>query len=842
MANGRPDAILTAEWRFDEAKMDRQARMAAQKMERAFALGQYTTNFNQFEKSIQAATSRVLAFGLTVGIFVGIKRGLEEAVKAAINVEKSLTDINIILNLSTKNLRLFSEDLFKVAKDTGQTFTIAAKAATEFSRQGLGVEQTLKRTRDALILSRLAGIDTMTAVADLTAAINSFSNSILDSTQLVSKFVAVDQRFAVSSADLAEAIKRVGSTAQDAGIGIDDLIGLVTTLQERTARGGAVIGNALKTIFTRVQDPDILDQLETFDITVRDMQNNALPALKVLDNIADAFDRMGRSGDRDILAKKIGGVYQINQLRSLLRDLERKGESTTSKASEISRGAGADALIRNEQLNQTLFGQINKLTQNLQLAFSRFGQGALEGPFKYWIEEFNGYLEMVTKSGKPEEAGEIVARGMLRGISDFIMGPGLIALGGLGLTLGKLIFKDLGQALRSFTVVQASLREQGAELIKQSVLLQQIANIGNERLAKERAVLGVIEAQNIAFRRGNNRLPGTSNNLNLASPYSITGQMGAQTRRINKIDAIMPANTDPEMALLLKGQRQIAESEIAALRKQLPEARTRHNLTVMTQAAFNALKQRDLYTGTELINRPGIEDLTESSKRVFGKGSGNARSILDTVDPILLNKIQQERIGRIQNRAFVGSMIAPLLGGTLGEAAFGGEGRENRIGRTVVSGIGSSVGAGLMGGFMTGSVSIGILMGVITGVTNLLNILKEMKNILPEVNARLSVVKDALARADERIQAAYQLNEMAQKLRTGEVPGTESNKTNFRNLTSKFGAGMQAEGTSGINQSNMINTILNKGPEDIKVLETIVQNLENMKSGKSAEPVRTLDK
>jgi|SRR3989339_683395 len=30
--------------------------------------------------------------------------------------------------------------------------------------------------------------------------------------------------------------------------------------------------------------------------------------------------------------------------------------------------------------------------------------------------------------------------------------------------------------------------------------------------------------------------------------------------------------------------------------------------------------------------------------------------------------------------------------------------------------------------------------------------------------------------------------------------------------------------------------------KDIKVLETIVQNLENMKSGKSAEPVRTLDK
>ena len=60
---------------------------------------------------------------------------------------------------------------------------------------------------------------------------------------------AASIKAAVSERDLIEAIKRSGSVAQTAGVSLDELVGVVSAVQERTARGGAVIGNSFKTIF-----------------------------------------------------------------------------------------------------------------------------------------------------------------------------------------------------------------------------------------------------------------------------------------------------------------------------------------------------------------------------------------------------------------------------------------------------------------------------------------------------------------------------------------------------------------------------------------------------------------
>ena len=121
-----------------------------------------------------------------------------------------------------------------------------------------------------MILVRLSGLDVKSSVESITATLNSFNQTVINSTELVNKLANVDAAFAVSSADLAEAIRRVGSSAQDSNVNIDQLIALVTTAQQVTARGGSVIGNSLKTIFTRLQRPQVIADLEAFGIAVKD--------------------------------------------------------------------------------------------------------------------------------------------------------------------------------------------------------------------------------------------------------------------------------------------------------------------------------------------------------------------------------------------------------------------------------------------------------------------------------------------------------------------------------------------------------------------------------------------
>ena len=81
-----------------------------------------TANASEFEKSMAAANARVIAFGASAGLIIQVQRALKEAVKATIEVEKALTDINVVLNTSTSGLQKFGNELFNIAGQTGQGF------------------------------------------------------------------------------------------------------------------------------------------------------------------------------------------------------------------------------------------------------------------------------------------------------------------------------------------------------------------------------------------------------------------------------------------------------------------------------------------------------------------------------------------------------------------------------------------------------------------------------------------------------------------------------------------------------------------------------------------------
>ncbi|MEK6881256.1 MAG: hypothetical protein AABY22_16665 [Nanoarchaeota archaeon] len=91
-------------------------------------------------------------------------------------IESNLQKINNILQLSENDLSKFSKDLTEITTETSQSFDDVSKAACEFSKQGLNVEEILKRTKDALVLVRLSGLDINKSVECLSAVIKIFND------------------------------------------------------------------------------------------------------------------------------------------------------------------------------------------------------------------------------------------------------------------------------------------------------------------------------------------------------------------------------------------------------------------------------------------------------------------------------------------------------------------------------------------------------------------------------------------------------------------------------------------------------------------------------------------
>ena len=386
-----------------------------------------TVNASEFEKSMAAANARVIAFGASAGLIIQVQRALKETVKATIEVEKSLADINVVLNTNSANLQKFGNQLFNIAGKTGQSFKTIAVGATELARQGLGTEKTLKRLNDAMILSRLTGMGAEEAVSSLTAAVNSFNKAGITSAQVVNKMAKVDQAFAVSSDDLAKAISRVGSSAVDAGVSMDELLAITTAVQQRTARGGAVIGNAFKTIFTRIGRTDVQKKLRAIGVETRDMTTGAmLPATKVLQNLANRFQDLSQA-QQNQLAESVAGVFQVNVLRAALGDLASK-YGVYNRALRESATATDEAYKKNEQLNQTLSAMVNRTLANLTKAGAGIGEATLKPAIENVLGAVNAAIGAFSEGGRFEQFGKGIGKDLLKGVGDFIAGPGLAIL------------------------------------------------------------------------------------------------------------------------------------------------------------------------------------------------------------------------------------------------------------------------------------------------------------------------------------------------------------------------------------------------------------------------------
>ena len=505
-----------------------------------------TVNANEFEKSMAAANARVIAFGASAGLIFQVQKALKETVRATIEVEKALTDINVVLNTNAAGLQKFGDQLFKVAAQTGQSFKTIAVGATELARQGLGTEKTLKRLNDAMVLSRLTGMGAEEAVSSLTAAVNSFNKVGITSAQVVNKMAKVDQAFAVSSDDLAKAISRVGSSAVDAGVSMDELLAITTAVQQRTARGGAVIGNAFKTIFTRIGRTDVQKKLANIGVATRDMQGAMLPATKVLENLSEKFKDLSQNQQNQI-AESVAGVFQVNVLRAALGDLSSK-YGIYSRALRESASATDEAYKKNEQLNQTLSAMVNKTLANLTKAGAGIGGATLKPAIENVLNLVNSAIGSFGEGGRFEEFGKGIGKNILKGIGDFIAGPGLaiVTVGIAKLAVNFASFtKEAIAGMVQINKTAAARRNMEAqvtaELQRQPGIIAQIERGEISAAAAARDMLASMKASNVEA----SKLAITSRAISSNMIGIGGGFAGGRLRGMGRAQGFVPNFADP---------------------------------------------------------------------------------------------------------------------------------------------------------------------------------------------------------------------------------------------------------------------------------------------------------
>lgn len=315
-----------------------------------------------------------------------------EMVSSVHEVDDALTDLKMATGVSDTQAQSLMDTYSQMGKELKATEVDIAKSSTEWLKQGKSIAEAQKLTEDSIILSKVGDLTSEESTKYLTSAMKGFKIEAKDALGIVDQLSAVDMASATDVGGLAEAMSKTAVTAQDAGIEMQRLIGYIATVGEVTQADMGSVGNAFKTIFTRMSDIKagkfkLIDEdgtTETLSDVEQTLSNVGIDLRKtvteyndygdVLDNLAAKWDSLSQV-QQNALAKAFAGTRQAEVFRSLMSNYE-----NAKKYMEIANDSSGYATEKFEAYKNSLSGSIEDFKNSFQsLSNTLIGSNFLKG-------------------------------------------------------------------------------------------------------------------------------------------------------------------------------------------------------------------------------------------------------------------------------------------------------------------------------------------------------------------------------------------------------------------------------------------------------------------------------
>jgi hypothetical protein len=302
---------------------------------------------------------------------------------------------------------------------------------------------------------------------------------------------------------------------------------------KKTSRGGAVIGNSFKTIFTRLQSIEKLETMQKLGVEVTNTSGDILGATQLMKNLAGAIQSLPETKQLQI-AEDLVGRFQVSPFVSILEDYNDK-TSIAIKLTEISQNAATAAYDRNAALNETMSAAINKSVVSLRQLATTLGEIGVTENLTGILDFFNNLVENV-QGLFDEKTGSDMAKNVVKGLGSVLSGPGLAMFGAviaklfLGLTKFGLGSMKTFFGLNKYAQEQAQLQGQiastllGSEEIQKHILTIERSGLSvgekrkqqaeffstalNEQLGTMRLMQGIARKISPGVMAGTNRMSG----------------------------------------------------------------------------------------------------------------------------------------------------------------------------------------------------------------------------------------------------------------------------------------------------------------------------------------------
>jgi len=294
-------------------------------------------------RSLAIATKSTVVWGAATTAIYGTQRALKQMHKTMMEIDSEMIALRRVMTEATTDFN----ELRNVAGDLGVEFASniqnVISSMVEWGRQGRNQVEVIELTEAALLATNVAEMEAKEAVDMLTASLLQFNMDASEAVSIIDRWNEVANNFAVDASSIATALRESGSAAQSAGISMDSLIGMVTSLSASTAKSGSRIGRALRTVFSRIMGDanasaeslgKVENALSSVGIALRQDEDTYRDLSDVLTDLAVKWDDLDEVMQANI-ARAIGGRRRYSDVIALIENWDMALEATTSSMNSL---------------------------------------------------------------------------------------------------------------------------------------------------------------------------------------------------------------------------------------------------------------------------------------------------------------------------------------------------------------------------------------------------------------------------------------------------------------------------------------------------------------------------
>ena len=366
------------------------------------------TAFEYFSSSLKSHATALTTYMLTFNSFYVAWDVFKKGISTVMDFNQAMTTISLTMNVTKTQIASLTQESINMAKEFGTTADQVTEAAKIYANMGTTVSKVMESVKPTVMLSAASGLDISTISDDIHAVMNEFNLASTDAMHISDVFestssnIAMD--FSTGITEIAEGVQTAGALVHNAGMSFETFAGIVAKTAEVTRQSGSTIGNAWKTIVSRLSksgsmeeevDPDTLSKaaeaLHAIGIEVYDSKGNFNNLTDTLDKLSGKWDSLTDSQKADI-SYQVAGIRNTNQFTVAMQSYA-QATQLAAKASESNGITEKNAV----KYADSLTGRLNTLKATAQeLANDALNQDSLGNVITF----FKSLIDLLDKSVK----------------------------------------------------------------------------------------------------------------------------------------------------------------------------------------------------------------------------------------------------------------------------------------------------------------------------------------------------------------------------------------------------------------------------------------------------------